>query len=103
MTLRIRYHPDAADEQDAVAAYYEGLDADRGADFHAKLRAARVEMARHPESFARVQGHTEIRRAPLARFPYRLIYAVGEGELFVLAVAHERRRPGYWTDRLMGA
>jgi hypothetical protein len=60
-------------------------------------------MSKHPESFARVQGHPEIRRAPLERFPYRLIYAVGEDELFVLAIAHERRRPGYWGDRLADA
>jgi hypothetical protein len=100
LTLRIRYHLAAAEEQDDVAAYYARLDPGLGADFLARLRATRAAMAKHPESFALVQGHAEIRRAPLDRFPYRLIYAVNADELFVLAVAHERRLPGYWEGRL---
>jgi toxin ParE1/3/4 len=34
------------------------------------------------------------------RFPYALIYAVEERRVFVVAVAHFRRRPGYWRDRV---
>lgn len=36
----------------------------------------------------------------LGKFPYQLIYVVREGEIFVLAYAHEARRPGYWAHRL---
>ncbi|MDO5672756.1 MAG: hypothetical protein Q4G30_07890 [Actinomycetaceae bacterium] len=33
-------------------------------------------------------------------FPFYVVYMVLNDEVFVLAYAHERRRPGYWLDRL---
>jgi plasmid stabilization system protein ParE len=36
------------------------------------------------------------RRRLLKKFPYSLIYELGEDTITVLAVAHHRRRPGYW-------
>jgi toxin ParE1/3/4 len=35
----------------------------------------------------------------LHRFPFTLIYAPSSHVLYVLAVAHDRRRPGYWLSR----
>jgi toxin ParE1/3/4 len=39
------------------------------------------------------------RRYILRRFPYSIIYQVTAEELRILAVAHHRRRPGYWAQR----
>ena len=39
------------------------------------------------------------RRFILRRFPYSIIYQVTPEYLRILAVAHHRRRPGYWTQR----
>lgn len=39
------------------------------------------------------------RRYILRRFPYSIIYQVAAEELRILAVAHHRRRPGYWAQR----
>jgi mRNA-degrading endonuclease RelE of RelBE toxin-antitoxin system len=33
-------------------------------------------------------------------FPYRLIYGVDGEEVVVYAVAHVRRKPGYWRKRI---
>ena len=41
-----------------------------------------------------------VRRCRMNRFPYGLIYAVDNGDILVLAVAHLHREPGYWRDRL---
>ncbi len=38
------------------------------------------------------------RRLLLRRFPYSLVYRVLATEIQVIAVAHHRRKPGYWTD-----
>lgn len=40
------------------------------------------------------------RRFPLHPFPYDLIYHPIDGDIFVIAFAHHRRRPGYWSSRL---
>jgi plasmid stabilization system protein ParE len=39
------------------------------------------------------------RRYILRRFPFSIIYQVNAEELRILAVAHHRRRPGYWAPR----
>ena len=39
------------------------------------------------------------RRYILPRFPYSIIYQVAAEEIRILAVAHHKRRPGYWAQR----
>jgi toxin ParE1/3/4 len=39
------------------------------------------------------------RRFPLRKFPYSIIYYVRGDELRVIALAHHRRKPGYWSSR----
>jgi len=41
----------------------------------------------------------ELRRIILARFLYTLIYSIESERIWVIAVAHHRRRPGYWQER----
>lgn len=38
------------------------------------------------------------RRVP--GFPYRLVYVAQTSELVVLALAHDKRLPGYWRERV---
>ena len=38
-------------------------------------------------------------KCPLRRFPYNLVYQVIGSELRVIAIAHQRRSPSYWTGR----
>jgi plasmid stabilization system protein ParE len=40
------------------------------------------------------------RRRPLRRYPYIVVFREAPHEILVVAVAHERRRAGYWKDRL---
>ena len=41
-----------------------------------------------------------VRVFPLDRFPFLIPYVVRERELVVLALAHGKRRPGYWRVRV---
>jgi plasmid stabilization system protein ParE len=40
-----------------------------------------------------------IRRLPLRRFPYSIVYSLNRDEIRILAIAHQRRRPGFWRGR----
>jgi toxin ParE1/3/4 len=44
-----------------------------------------------------------VRRFVMSRFPFALPYLVIEEQVVVLAVAHLRRRPGYWLRRISGS
>lgn len=43
-----------------------------------------------------------VRRYPVARFPYHLVGVATDDEIYIVAVAHNRRRPRYWSQRLEG-
>lgn len=45
------------------------------------------------------QDDDGIRRYHLRHFPYTVMYEVIGLQITVLAIAHQRRRPGYWQDR----
>ena len=40
------------------------------------------------------------RRKNLRRFPYSFYYVIEPDVIRIMAVAHQRRLPGYWIDRL---
>jgi hypothetical protein len=41
----------------------------------------------------------KFRCAVFRKYPFSLIYTVQEARILVVAVAHQRRLPGYWRDR----
>lgn len=59
-------------------------------------RSAKL-LVEHPRMGAIWRG--SIRRLPLRRFPYSIIYYVRDSDIRILAVAHQRRRPGFWKGR----
>jgi toxin ParE1/3/4 len=41
-----------------------------------------------------------VRRRTLSDWPYGIFYRLRGDELIIVAIAHHRRRPGYWRSRL---
>jgi hypothetical protein len=41
-----------------------------------------------------------VRAMAVTRFPYHVIYLEVSDRIRILAVAHDRRKPGYWKTRL---
>ena len=40
------------------------------------------------------------RYCPLRKFPYIVVHRYAHGNVYVISVAHTRRRPGFWRRRL---
>ena len=103
MTLAVRFDPAAQDELDAAHDWYERESPGVGAEFLVEVRRAAHGVADWPGIglLDEVPGTSrEVRRAVVERFPYGIAYVVLDDVLWVVAVVHERRRPGYWHDRL---
>jgi toxin ParE1/3/4 len=80
-----------------------GLDVARdfGADYRAQVtRARRMPRSGHPVAGMPPDLDCEVRRFLMQRFPYAVVVACGSSEVVVIAVSHQRRRPGYWLRRL---
>jgi hypothetical protein len=41
-----------------------------------------------------------LRRVLVPKFPYGLLYRVEAARIYIIAVMHLHRRPGYWRSRL---
>ncbi len=103
MTRRLRIDDEALDELVEAARWYEQRERGRGELFsHAAF--ARVEaLSSFPDAGVPVQGVRGAllaRQVRLLRYPYLVVYVVADDEIRVVAFAHERQQPGYWTDRL---
>jgi toxin ParE1/3/4 len=97
----VHFHEEAETEYDGAIAYYEQQRAGLGSQFQAEVEAATQRIATRPQSFP-LTPSDGTRRCILRRFPYTLHFLEFDDEIWVLAVAHQRRNPGYWHGRTPG-
>lgn len=91
-------HPEAQEELSAAALYYEREESGLGDRFVDAIESGFRQIDRSPFTWRRIRG--DIRRFLVKTFPYGIVYASIEGEIFVLAVMHLKREPDYWLGRL---
>jgi toxin ParE1/3/4 len=46
------------------------------------------------------QHSVKLRRVPVERFPFSVVYLIEPTLIWVIAFPHHRQRPGYWRSRL---
>lgn len=98
----MQYHSDAAEEVEAAAVWYEARREGLGLRFFEAVEQIEHLIADHPQSGAPVIGRdtpSGVRRHALPGFPFGVVY-VTVPTLVIVAVAHAKRRPGYWRERL---
>jgi toxin ParE1/3/4 len=90
--------PEADRELSDGAVYYaQEANAELGLAFVAEFERVLGLLCRHPR--LGTPWRRGRRRFPLRRFPYSIIYYLKGEDLRVIALAHHRRRPGYWAGR----
>lgn len=94
---RLRFHPGAEEEAQQARSWYAERSASAADAFLAELDAAMSAISEAPLRWPRIHGG--YRRFPLRNFPFGIVYAVRADCVEVMAVAHDRRRPGYWRVR----
>ena len=78
--------------------YYESECPGLGLDFEAQVRAS-VNVIRHfPQRWSLREDGT--RRYLVHRFPYLVVYMHLHDHVWIIAIAHCKRRPGYWKERI---
>jgi plasmid stabilization system protein ParE len=93
----VEVHPLAADEAEAAERWYRERNDTAATRFRRELDRVVELIAERPEAAPPYIGNT--RRFLLRRFPFFVVYRVYDGRIQVVAVAHARRRPGYWIQR----
>lgn len=103
MSRQVRLEPEAEEELVSAAAHYDRQVRGLGQEFVAATSAAIRRLRSWPNSGSPVDDvdpALSVRRVPVPRFPYQLVYVRSGEDVHVIAVAHDSRRPGYWTERI---
>src|SRR5712691_6727719 len=93
----LEYLAEALQEVEAAARWYAERSATAATAFSEEIDAAESAIVRLPEAWPPFDHGT--RRYLLRRFPFSVVYRVEARRIMIVAVAHARRRPGYWKSR----
>lgn len=91
------FHPDVANEIKASYQWYQKQAEGLGDDFLHELELACQTIVEFPATWPRLGKN--YRRFLLSRFPFSVVYRVQNSTIFVVAVMHNSRKPGYWKTR----
>ena len=91
------FHPEARAEADGSVEFYDARLNGLGLRFLAAVEETTGRIATTPDAGAPLEG--EYRKRIVPGFPYNIIYRVSEDCVYIVAVAHQHRRPGYWRER----
>ena len=91
------FHPEARAEMSESFDFYEARLNGLGLRFLSAVEQAVERISTHPKVGAPLRG--EFRKRIIPGFPYNIIYRVWEDHIYLIAVAHQSRRPGYWRER----
>ncbi len=102
MTKQVRILDEAVAEVEEASVWYEEKSTGLGLAFLAAVDRSIEPLSQWPLAGTLTDGvneSLEARWMSVGSFPYYLAFVTSEEHITVLAVAHERRRPRYWSNR----
>lgn len=95
--MRIKFHPHARAELRAARNWYYDRSPLSAITFAQTVDKALSRIRDAPNTFPLAEHGT--RKCVLERFPFTVFYRTAEADIVIIAVAHQKRRPGYWSTR----
>lgn len=93
----VEFHPGAAEDVKGARQWYEERSLIAARAFLSELIESVERVSETPERWPRYLAGT--RRHLFPNFPFSLVYRTTINSIVVIAVAHHRRKPGYWNLR----
>ncbi len=95
--LNIIFHPDIEYEVKASYEWYQNQAAGLGENFLTELETAYQAIIELPNTWPKFEKG--FRRFLLSKFPFSVIYRFDQKTVYIVAVMHNSRKPGYWSER----
>ncbi len=92
------FHPGADDEFAEAVRYYSQVSPELGVRFYQEMERLLREVCLDPKRFRIFDP--PVRRHVSRDFPYAVIFIAKPGHIWIVALMHMKRRPGYWRERL---
>ena len=96
--MKHRILPEADAEFAEAVRYYAGIDPELAVRFYREVERLIRDACTFPDRF--FMFHPPARRHLSAVFPYAVVYIQRPDCVWIVAVMHMKRRPGYWRNRL---
>jgi len=96
--MPIDFLPEANQEMLEAACHYEFLSPGLGDDYLAEVEHAVHSIALSPQTWPILES--DLRRRLIIRFPFGILYRIEPDKILIVAVAHLRKKPGYWKKRI---
>ena len=93
----LEIHPEALDELKSALAWYSERSKTAAFNFISEIDKAIGSIAQSPSRWPHDDDGTH--KFTLRRYPFAIIYRETETRVQLIAIAHGRRRPGYWKKR----
>lgn len=97
--MKVLFDKLARVELDDASEYYEFEVPCLGAQFREEVKNGIRRICEYPTAWAKEKG--DVRRYLLHKFPYKILYSMEKDHIYIIAIAHCHRRPGYWIDRIL--
>lgn len=98
-SLPVYVHPEAVAEAQAATQWYRQRSPLAADAFLVEIDRAIEKIAENPGIWPRYVASTQ--RFLLKRFPFSVVFRLTPNRVEVVAIAHGRRKPGYWKGRLV--
>ena len=92
------FHPEADEEYVHAVQCYADIALKLGSRFHDEIDRLIGEVCADPERFRKFDPPAQ--RHFSRDFPYAVIFLNKPDRIWIVAVMHMKRRPGYWRKRL---
>lgn len=96
--MKYLLHPEADEEFAAAVRYYSEISPELGGRFYREMERLLREACANPERYW--QFDPPARRHLSGDFPYAIIFLEKPEHVWIVAVMHMNRQPGYWRGRL---
>ena len=96
--MRHAIHPDADAEFAEAVGYYAAIAPALGVRFYHEIERLIREVCAHPERYRKFDP--PVRRHFSTQFPDAVIYLEKPDHVWIVAVMHMKRKPGYCRERL---
>jgi plasmid stabilization system protein ParE len=97
--ISLAFLPEAEEELDQVRSFIDTLGDEISQAFFTQFNEAADRIRLNPYLYA-AESSASIRYAPIHQFKYSIVYVLKKETIYIIAVSHQHRRPGYWKNRL---
>lgn len=98
MAEKYRLEQSAKNDIKESARFYEEHKEGLGGEFIDEVNLKILELSEKPDKYSLY--YKNVRKAPLKKFPFNIIYIIGEALISVIGVWHRKRNPDFLKNRI---